>query len=230
MNKRTVFALALAGALTTSLPVAAQFGGMMGNTGGMQAGSGGLVVADDGSVLVTHVGYTQTGGPSAPTFQRALVNLGPDGTQRWSATFTQGWPMLPVTEGDLVVVPLVSNAWMGTGSGDTGWMFGGGPGSVSTTDQVTLVGLDLATGAQRWSTPLSGDMASAARFAADGSRLFVSVFDMGNMAGMGQTPVSQGSAGGASSLATTSVVCLDRSGTVLWTKDLSGSAMMGGMR
>ena len=229
MSRRGILSLAAAVALGVSLPAAAQFGGMMNGAGGMQGGSGMLVVADDGSVLVTQIGYTATGGPSAPTFQRALVDLGPDGTQRWSASFSEGWPMLPVTEGDLVVVPLVSNAWMGTGSGDTGWMFGGGLGTVSSTDQVTLVGLDLATGARRWSTQLSGDMASGARFAADGSRLYVSVFDMGNMGGMGQTPISQGSAGGAASLASTSVVCLDRSGTVLWTKDLSGSAMMGAM-
>ena len=229
MNRRIILALAAAAALGVSLPAAAQFGGMMGGASGMQGGGGTLVVAGDGSVLVTQTGYTAIGGPSAPTFQRALVDLGPDGTQRWSTAFTEGWPMLPVTEGDLVVVPLVSNAWMGTGSGDTGWMFGGGLGTVSSTDQVTLVGLDLATGARRWSTQLSGDMASAARFAPDGSRLYVSVFDMGNMGGMGQTPISQGSAGGSSSFASTSVVCLDRGGNVLWTKDLSGAGMMGGM-
>ena len=230
MNRRNLVALAAVAALAASIPAAAQFGGMMGTAGGMQGGSGGLVVADDGSVLVTQVGYGQTGGPSTPALQRALVDLAPDGTQRWSATFSQGWPMLPVTEGDLVVVPLVSNSWMGTGSGDTGWMFGGGLGTVSSADQLTLVGLDLSTGAQRWSTQLSGDMASAVRFAADGSRLYVSVFDMGTMGGMGQAPISQGSAAGAASLASSSVVCLGRDGTVLWTKGLSGSGMMGGMR
>ena len=227
MKARLLTTLLAAGALLATLPATAQFGSMVRGTPGMQGGGGMLVVADDGSVLVTRVGFTQQGGPAAPKFQRALYDLEPDGTQRWTTTFQDGWPMTPVTQGDLVVVPVVSNSWTGTGNGDTGWKYGNGLGNVSASDHVTLVGFDLATGDQLWSTDLDGNLASEPQFSGDGAQLYVSVFAKGANGAAGQSSISQSSAGGAASLTATSVICVDRTGTVLWTKDLSGAAMAG---
>ncbi len=133
-------ALMVAG-IVVALPglLLAHGGGMMGGAGnGNLAGTGMLVVADDGSVLVTDMsGVMMGGGAVQPS--RALVNIGPDGDQRWSVEFTDGWPMLPATHGNIVVVSLVSDWWMGSGGmGDSGWGPGGQTTQQQGADQATL--------------------------------------------------------------------------------------------
>lgn len=97
-------------------------------------------------------------------------------------------------------------------------MPGGGP----HADTVTLVGLDLVTGAERWRTEIDGDMASIPEFAPDGSRLYVTVRDMGMGFPMPFGSMHQGDAPTGGMLMSTSLVALDRGGTVLWSLDLSG--------
>jgi len=202
-------------------------GGMMGSGGGMQGGGGILVVADDGSLLVTEMAMGGMMGGGTPSYQRALYNLSADGSERWRASFTEGWPMMPATQGDLVVFALVDDWWMGGGSGDMGWTGGG---EATHDDQVTLVGLDLATGAERWRTTLAGDMASMTQLSPDGSRIYVTLRSVGEGGHMGSGPLRQGDVAGAGSTMTTTVVALDRSGAVLWSKDLGTTGGMQGGR
>ena len=90
-------------------------------------------------------------------------------------------------------------------------------------DSVTLVGLDLATGAERWRTEIDGDMASLPQFAPDGSRFYMTVRDFNPGFQMPATPMHQGDAPSGAMLMSTTVVAVNRSGTVLWSFDLSGS-------
>ena len=226
-------------ALVLSLPVlAAAHGpggvGGMGSSGAM-GGPGMLTVADDGSLLVTEVGSGMMGGGSGQPDQRELVNISAAGQLRWRVTFEDGWPMMPVTEGDLVVLALREDWWMGGGPGGDGGPPGGGghgggggggggggmPGDPHA-DTVTLVGLDLATGAERWRAEVDGDMASLPQFAPDGSRFYLTVRDFAPGSQMPGTPMQQGSAPSGAMLMSTTVVAVNRSGTVLWSFDLSG--------
>ena len=96
-------------------------GGGMGGSGGMMSGAGMMIVADDGSLLVTNMDMSgmMDGSSSTGTFDRDLVNIDVSGNERWRVSFTDGWPMMPTTDGDLVVVVLVSDLFMGDdGSGD----------------------------------------------------------------------------------------------------------------
>lgn len=202
--------------------------------GGMMAGSGMLVVADDGSLLVTNMDMSgMMGGGSVSTTDRELVNIGSDGSERWRASFDDGWPMMPVTDGDLVVVVLMDDWFFGSGGmGDGGWNGGGTGGHMGggTKDgehgpgdgESVLVAFDLATGQESWRTTISGDMASMAQFSPDGSRIYVSVVEMGSGGGMGQGPMQQGQAAGAGFLMWSTVVAFDRSGNQLWTYDAGG--------
>lgn len=220
---RTSFTMLLAAALLFPGAAHAHGGGMMASGGGMQGGGGMLIVADDGSLLVTEMamGGMMPGG--APSYQRELYNLAADGSQRWRVTFADGWPMMPATQGDLVVFALIDDWWMGGGSGDTGWT---GPTGTSHSDEVTLVGLDLTTGAERWRTTLSGDMASMTQFSPDGSQLYVTLRAFSEGGHMGGGPLRQGDVAGAGTTMTTSVVALDRNGQELWSKDLGSSGGM----
>jgi outer membrane protein assembly factor BamB len=227
----------IAFALVLALPAMAaahEPGGMggMGGAGGM-GGPGMLAVADDGSVLVTEMtaGMMGGGGPGQAV-DRELLNITAAGQVRWRASFDDGWPMMPVTNGDLVVLALRDDWWMGGGMGGDGDPPGGGggggggmPGGGPHADTVTLVGLDLATGAERWRTEIDGDMASIPEFAPDGSGLYLTVRDMGMGVQMPVGPMHQGDAPTGDMLMSTSVVALDRSGSVLWTVDLSGGMM-----
>lgn len=207
-------------------------GGMGG--GGMMAGSGMMVVADDGSLLVTNMDMSaMMGGGSVSTTDRELVNVDSNGSERWRVSFDEGWPMMPVTDGDLVVVVLMDDWFMSSGGmGDGGWGSGGMGGGMGggTKDgehgpgdgESVLVAFDLATGQESWRTTISGDMASMAQFSPDGSRIYVSVVEMGSGGGMGQGPMQQGQAAGAGFLMWSTVVAFDRSGNQLWTYDAGG--------
>lgn len=166
----------------------AQMGGGMGGA----MGSGMIVIADDGSVLLTRVGKTSGG---MPMTQRALINVTSAGTQRWKIDFTDGWPMMPATKKSLIVVALTSR-WMGGG--------GGTPGNT-----ITVEGFDLATGALRWKTDLTGQMASYPQFSKDGSRFYISLGDYSS----------------TYSMTSKKVVAIDVNGNVLWSVDMTGSAV-----
>ncbi len=199
-------------------------GGMGG--GGMMAGSGMMVVADDGSLLVTNMDLGgMMGGGSVSTTDRELVNVGSNGSERWRVSFSDGWPMMPVTDGDLVVVVLVDDWFMGSGGmGDGGWNGGGhmGGGTKAGDGDSVVVALDLATGAESWRATVGGDMASMAQFSPDGSRIYVSVVDIGSGGGMGQGPRRQGDAAGAGFMTSSTIVAFDRLGNQVWTYDVGG--------
>ena len=203
-------------------------GGMMSGVGSTgMAGTGMMVVADDGSLLVTDMSGTMMGGGTVQP-SRKLVDLGPDGNQRWSVEFSDGWPMMPVTHGDLVVVSLVSDWWSGQGMiGDGGWGTPGQGTSQTDSDQVTLVALDLTTGQEVWRTTLDGDMGAMAQFAPDGGRLYVPVVTLGTV--MGGGPMHQGDASGNGSQMTAVVYALDPAdGHTLWSHEVSTVGGMGG--
>jgi len=212
MRKLMVVFVASAALLCAGL-ASAQGMGMGG--GGMMGGSGMLSVADDGSLLVTVVEARMMGGGQSG-MERSVVNVSADGQQRWSTDFDSGWPMMLATDGDLVVVVLAGDWWMG-GNGD-----GGGPGQ----DPLTLVGLDLAHGGERWRLELDGAMASLPQFAPDGARLYVSVRELGGPGGPGGGPMHQGDGYGPGAMMSTTLVAVSRTGAIEWTLDLSGD--MGG--
>ena len=208
-------------------------GGGMGSGGGMMAGSGMMVVADDASLLVTNMnmGGMMNGG-SVSTTDRELVNIDSNGNERWRVSFEDGWPMMPVTDGDLVVVVLVDDWFMGSeGMGDGGWSgggMGGGMGGMKDAehgpgeDESILVALDLSTGQEQWRATISGDMASMAQFSPDGTRIYLSAMEMGSGGGMGQGSMRQGDVSGAGFMSSSTVIAFDRAGNQLWTYDLGG--------
>ncbi len=210
------------------LTVAAGAQGMMGGGAGMANGTGMTVVASDGSLIVTQMGMSMMGSPTSgggASLQRAIVDLGPDGKQRWQFAVASGWPMMAANNGDLVVVIVMNNAWMWRSMSGMGWFPFGTPSQGGTQD-ATAVGLDLATGSQRWSVTLPGDMGSYPQFSSDGSRIYVSVTDFGQGGMMGSGSMRQGDTGGWATQMTNKIVALDRSGNVLWTTDLSQSGGM----
>jgi hypothetical protein len=213
-------------ALVVPLTAIAQ---MMGGNTGMPNGTGMVAVASDGSLLVTQMGMTMMGSPGGsgnPSLQRAIINVTSGGQQRWRATFSQGWPMMAASNGDLVVVVIVNNVWMWQSMSGMGWFPWGTP-PQGGSQSAGLVGLDLATGNQRWSATLPGDMGSYPQFSPDGSRIYVSATDFGQTSMMGGGSARQGDTGGWSTQMTNKIVALDRSGNILWTLDLSQSG--GGM-
>ena len=242
MKKRMTFLAAFA-ALTMagSGLVFAHEGGGMGSGGPMMGSSGMMVVADDGSLLVTNMDMSSVmnSSSSTGTVSRTLVNVAPDGSERWRVDFTDGWPMMPATDGNLVVVVLVNDWFMGTGGmGDGGWNDGGMGGGMmditsqdaaSPDDQVTVVGLDLATGQENWRTTLNGDMASMVQFSPTGSQIYISLMNMGTMGNTGSNPMQQGDAASSSILGSTTVVALDPGdGHQLWSYDTGNTGGMGG--
>jgi len=119
----------------------------------------------------------------------------------------------------------MNNAFMWRSMSGMGWFPFGTPPQGGSQD-ATLVGLDLAAGSQRWSATLPGDMSSYPQFAADGSRIYVTVTDFGQVGMMGGGSLRQGDTGGWATQMTNKVVALNRGGTVLWTVDLSQSGGM----
>jgi len=216
-----IFALSV-----TAATVALADGAGIGGGAGMMAGSGMMVVADDASLLVTNVAMGgMMDGDSVSTADRELVNIDANGSQRWRVSFANGWPMMPVTNGDLVVVVLVDDWFMGSGGmGDGGWNGGGmkdtghGPGD----GESVLVAFDIATGQEKWRATVAGDMASMAQFSPDGSRIYLSVMETGSGGGMGHGSMRQGDAAGAGFMNSSTVIAFDRSGNQLWTYDLGG--------
>jgi outer membrane protein assembly factor BamB len=214
----------------TAATVALASGGGMGGGGGMMAGSGMMVVADDASLLVTNMDMSgMMGGGSITTTTRELVNIDSNGSERWRASFDDGWPMMPVTDGDLVIVVLVDDWFMGSGGmGDGGWNGGGMGGGMKDAGhgpgggESVLVALDIATGQEKWRATVAGDMASMARFSPDGSRIYLSAMEMGSGGGMGHGSIRQGDAAGAGFMNSSTVIAFDRSGNQLWTFDLGG--------
>ena len=226
MNASRVITLVLG--LAVPAFVAAHGPGGMGGMGG-PAGAGGpgmLTIADDGSLLVTEMGYGMMGGGQGYMDGRELLNITPGGQVRWRVSFDDGWPMMPVSDGDLVVLALREDWWMGSGPGGDGNPPGGGGGGGGGmpgdphADTVTLVGLDLATGGERWRTEVDGDMASLPQFAPDGSRFYLTVRDFGSGFQMPGAPMHQGDAPNGAMMLSTSVVAVGRSGQVLWSLDL----------
>ena len=220
MKRNLVIALLSMAAATTAL---AQ------GSGRMMAGSGMMVVADDASLLVTNMAMGgMMNGDSVSTATRELVNIESNGSERWRVNFEDGWPMMPVTDGDLVVVVLVDDWFMGSGGmGDGGWNGGGmgghmGGGTKAGTGDSVVVALDLTTGAERWRATVAGDMGSMAQFSPDGSRIYLSVMEMGSGGGMGQGSMRQGEAAGAGFMTSSTIVAFDRSGNQLWTYDVGG--------
>lgn len=214
-----------------SAAVAMADGGM--GAGGMMGGSGMLVVADDGSVLVTEMGMGGGHMGGGDALDRELVNVGPDGQERWRASFDDGWPTRPVTDGDLVVVALTDDWWMGHGGpGDGGWDHHGGPGIAGRHDDdpgagATLVALSLSTGQELWTLEVDGDMASMPQFTDDGARLYLTVRDHdGDHVGDG--PMRQGDSPGPGMLMSSTLLAVDRDGTLLWSLDLGDGHHMGG--
>jgi outer membrane protein assembly factor BamB len=220
-------------------------GGMMGGgaPGQMAGGPGMLTVADDGSLLVTDMSAMMGGGPGGGMMSddRAIVDISPDGSERWRTTFSDGWPMMPVTEGNLVVLALRDDWWSGwDGTGDGGWNHGGGhgggggggggAGAGPHADSLVLVGLDLATGTELWRTEVSGGMVSLPEFAPDGSQFYVTVRDLDvDGPDLGGGPMSQGDAPSADQLMSTTVVAIGRDGVIRWSLELASSTpMMGG--
>lgn len=199
--------------------------GMMGGGAATPNSTGMLTVASDGSLLVTQMGMTMMGSPGgsgSPSLQRAIIDVTASGQQRWRATFSEGWPMMAANNGDLVVVVVVNSAWMWQSMSGMGWFPWGTP-PQGGSQNATLVGLDLATGNQRWSATLPGDMGSYPQFAPDGSRIYVSVTNFGQGSMMGGGSMRQGDTGGWSTQMTNKIVALDRTGNILWTLDLSQS-------
>jgi hypothetical protein len=215
--------------IAIAAPVAAQMhGGGPGGGTGPGGGAGMMFVADDGSLLVTEMapGGMMGGG----TLDPALVNVGPDGLERWRVEFDDGLPMMPVNEGDLVVLVLRDDWFFGYGgTGDGGWGQGGGHhggGGRGTgdghADRSILVALELTSGAEQWRVELEGDMVMAPQFAPDGSRMYVTIRDFSDRFGPGTGPARQGGTPPASAMMSTTVVALDRGGTELWRLDLGG--------
>jgi outer membrane protein assembly factor BamB len=223
----------LALAVVVVTPAFADSGHGMGTGGGMMAGSGMMVVADDSSLLVTSMDMSgMMGGGSFSTPERELVNIDADGSERWRVSFDEGWPMMPCTDGDLVVVVLRDDWFMGFGGmGDGGWSGGGRGGGMGGgmkdgehgpgDGESVLVALDLVTGQERWRATISGDMASMPQFSPDGSMIFVSAREM-SIGGMGPGSVRQGDATPAGFMSSSRIVSFDRAGTQLWTYDLGG--------
>jgi hypothetical protein len=173
-------------------------GGGMG--GGMMMGEMGssIVVADDGSLLITEMGMGMMGGWGSS--QAALINISADGDERWQVPFNNAWPMMPVTDGDLVVVVVSSGGW---------GMWGG------QTSQSWIYGVDLATGNQRWQINLNGGMASFPQFSDDGSRIYLTAWTYdGNT---GSDPMGQG---GWNSGMSGTLMAIDRTGDLLWQREL----------
>ncbi len=226
-HTRVLMTITACAVLTIAVPVTAQMhGGGPGGGDGPGGGAGMLSIAADGSLLVTDMaaGGMMGGGIVEPT----LVNIGPDGIERWRVDFDDGVPMRPVNDGDLVVVVLRDDWFYGFGgTGDGGWGQGGGHhgGGGGTgddhADRSILVALELASGAERWRVELDGDMVMAPQFAPDGSRMYVTVRDFDERFGPGSGPMGQGDTVPASAMMSTTVVALDRAGTELWRADVS---------
>src|SRR4030042_1293156 len=97
---------------------------MMGPGGIMANGTGMLVEASDGRLLVTPIGVSMMGSPGgsgSPSLQRAIVDLGSNGQERWRATFTQGWPMMAANNGALAGVVVMINAFLWRAMAGSGW-------------------------------------------------------------------------------------------------------------
>ena len=237
----------LALSMTVATFAFAHGGGMGGGGiggGGMMSGAGMMIVADDSSLLVTNMDMSgmMDGSSSSGTIDRDLVNIDKDGNERWRVSFTDGWPMMPTTDGDLVVVVLVSDWFLGDGGtgdhGNPGGGMGGGMGGGKAfgtkddedDDSVVVVGLAVATGAERWRTSFTGDMGSMVQFTPDGTQIYLTLMDMDGDHGIGMGSMNQGQSSGVGMTASTTVVALDREGTELWRRDLSSSKSMGGGR
>lgn len=236
--KKTVFALLMATMFIMGMTSAASahssgFAGGMAGSPGAGGGPGMLVVAEDGSLLITEMGAgaMMMSSDEWPEVARELVNLSPSGTERWRASFDDGFPMMPVTAGNLVVFALREDWWIGTGpSGDSGWNHGGGPGSGpgggdqsdAHADSVVIVALDLTSGQELWRQEIEGDMTTMPQIAPDASRIYVTVRDLDEGGSFGDGPMRQGRSTGVHMLMSTTVVALDPSdGSVLWSFNLS---------
>ena len=83
----------------------------------------------------------------------------------------------------------------------------------------TLIGLSLSTGEELWRLEIDGMMAMP-QFTEDGSVLYLTLRDMDGGGPTGSDPMHQGDAAGSGMLMTSTLMAVDRNGTVLWTLDL----------
>lgn len=230
----------LAAATTAFAQGGGMGGGGMGGSGGMIAGAGMMIVADDGSLLVTNMDMLgmMGGSGSTGTFDRELVSINTDGSERWRVSFDDGWPMMPCTDGELVVVVLVNDWFLGDGGMGDGSNPGSGMGGMKalgakdgdTDDSVVVVGLNLTSGAELWRASFTGDMGSMVQFTPDGTQIYLSLMDMNGDHGVGMGSMNQGQSSGVGMTASTTIVALNRNGVEQWTLDLSSSGGMGGGR
>ena len=257
-NRSTLFTVFAALTLAVSGLAFAHGGGGMGG-GSMMGGSGMMVVADDGSLLVTNMDMNDMmggGGSGGSAVSRELINISSDGTERWRVSFTEGWPMMPTTDGNLVVVVLVNDWFMGNGGNGDGGMGGGmdgsnggngggmgggnGGGMMGARVQaiahggdeedgdVVVVGLDLATGTELWRSTIQGDMGGGVQFSPNGSQIYLSIREMGMGGGPGNGPMEQGDAAGSGMLTSSTIIALDRNGNQLWSYQTGNDSGNGG--
>lgn len=242
-NRPTLFTVFAALALAATGLVFAHGGGGMGG-GSMMGGSGMMVVADDGSLLVTNMdmgGMMDGHKDGGSTVDRELIDISSNGTERWRVSFTEGWPMMPVTDGNLVVVVLVNDWFMGDGGNGDGGMGGGNGGGMmgarvqsikhggdEEDGDVVVVGLDLATGTELWRSTIQGDMGGGVQFSPDGSQIYLSIREMGMGGGPGNGPMEQGDAAGSGMLTSSTIIALDRNGNQLWSYQAGDDGDMGG--
>ena len=188
-------------------------GGGAGMASGMNGGA--ITVADDGSLLLTEghggMGWWQEGETTG-----ALVNVGPDGSERWRFEADGLPPMWLATAGDLVIVRLVgSNPWDDQdGSGDSGWH--GGMGGMSTS---TLAAVDLVRGVELWRFEPEDPAMLRVEIGPDGDVVYVQAT---TTATMDPGSMHQGDWSGWGGAGTSTLYAFDRSGTELWSLELGG--------
>lgn len=190
---------------------------------GAQLGAGTMIVADDGSVLVTLMGVTSA--MARVQVQRGLVDIAPDGSERWHASFDAGVPTMPATQGDLVVVALGPNQWMGSNFSVSGSGSHARATDVPTLLGTTIVGLDLATGNERWRTTLGGQISAPLEFSPDGSQIYVATVTFAGSTQVPLGPMTQGDSIGVAAPSQVMVVALNRNGNILWSVSPGGGSI-----
>jgi len=206
-DRRVIAIFAVVVAVAASAAGASMTGGDM--------GGGGIVVASDGSLVIPIGDMMSSDMGSDGSGMNAtaeLMNVGADGRTRWRIELEGGMMMAPGANGDLIVAAEVIHDDMGGGGMGGGDMSGSG----EMTSQV--VGIDLATGAIRWTTPIDSGVAMHISFAPDGSRIYVEAAEMSMDGDHGSASKGQPASEGGRW-----IYALDRTGHVLWKIEVSSS-------
>jgi outer membrane protein assembly factor BamB len=213
--------LGLLMALSSSAPAHAQAGAPY---PGAAPGAGTMIVADDGSVLITLMGVTGT--MAAVQVQRGLVDIAPDGAERWHASFDVGVPAMLATEGDLVVIALGPDQWLGSNFSQGANGARARAASIPSRLGTTIVGLDLANGNERWRVSLDGQISAPLEFSPDGSHIYVATVALNGSAQVPASPMKQGDSIGVAHANQVTVTALDRNGNMLWATSPGGAVGM----